>query len=157
MFKIFFLVLGVTPLFLTPGVPLYFFSKLPLPVTMEGIECSFFTLARLACMIWVSMILVRTTPPKSFMDIVHAGSKSRFFANSKILQDFLSVGMLSFQILPHLLAEAEEKMRNCWQEGKEKKKINRLETLKQMVRYILMWVIELLDDPERLMSRIEKV
>jgi energy-coupling factor transporter transmembrane protein EcfT len=157
IFKIFFLVLGVTPLFLTPGVPLYFFSEFTLPVTIEGIECSFFTLARLGCMIWVSMILVRTTSPQSFMDIVHAGSKSRFFANSKLLQDFLLVGMLSFQILPHLLAEAEEKMSNCWQEGKVKNKFNRLEALKQMVRSIVMWVVELLDDPERLMRRIENL
>jgi energy-coupling factor transporter transmembrane protein EcfT len=156
-FKIFFLVLGVTPLFLTPGVPFYFFSEFTLPVTIEGVECGFFTLARLVCMIWISAILVRTTPPQSFIDIVNAGSKSRFFAKSKLLKDFLSVGMLSFQILPHLLAEAEEKMSNCWQEGKEKNKLNRLETLKQMVRSIVMWVVELLDDPERLMRRIENL
>ena len=156
-FKIFFLVLGVAPLFLTPGIPLYFFSEFPLPVTIQGIECSSSTLARLGCMIWISMILVRTTSPQSFMNMVHAVSKSRFFVNSKLLQDFLLVGMLSFQILPHLLAEAEEKMSNCWQGGKVKNKFNRLETLKQMVRSIVMWVVELLDDPERLMRRIEKL
>ncbi len=157
MFKIFFLVLGVTPLFLTPGVSLYFFSEFPLPVTMEGVECSFFTLARLACMIWISMILVRTTSPQSFMDIVYAGSRSKFFAKSKPLQDILLVGMLSFQILPHLLVEAEEKMSNCWQEGTGQNKFNRFETLKQMVGSIVMWVVELLDNPEQLMRRIEKL
>ena len=108
-------------------------------------------------MIWISVILVRTTSPQSFIDIVNAGYKSRFFAKSKLLKDFLLVGMLSFQILPHLLAEAEEKMSNCWQEGKVKNKRNRLETLKQMVRSIVMWVVELLDDPERLMRRTENL
>jgi len=154
-FKIFFLVLGLTPLFLTPGIPLYFFSEFSLPITLEGLECSFFTLARLICMIWISMILVLTTSPQSFMNIIHEASKSRFFAKSKPMQDFLSVGIFSFQILPHLLAEAEEKMSNCWQEGTVESKLNRFETLKQMIRSILMWVVELLDDPERLMDRIE--
>ena len=54
--KILFLVLGVTPLFLTPGAPLYFSSEFSLPVTKEGLECSVFTVSRLVCMVWISMI-----------------------------------------------------------------------------------------------------
>ena len=153
--KILFLVLGVAPLFLTPGAPLYFFSEFTLPVTKEGLECSVFTVSRLACMVWISMILVRTTSPQSLMEIV-SGSRSNFFTKSKALQEFVLVGILSFQILPHLLAEAEEKMRACWRDGKGQNKDNRLETLKEMVRSIIMWVVAALADPERLMRRIEK-
>ena len=68
--KILFLVLGATPLFLTPGAPLYFFSEFSLPVTKEGLECSVFTVSRLVCMVWISMILVHTTSPQSLMEIV---------------------------------------------------------------------------------------
>ena len=153
--KILFLVLGVTPLFLTPGAPLYFFSEFSLPVTKEGLECSVFTVSRLVCMVWISMILVRTTSPQSLMEIV-SGSRSNFFTKSKALQEFVLVGILSFQILPHLLAEAEEKMRACWRDGKVQNKDNRLETLKEMVRSIIMWVVAALADPERLMRRIDK-
>jgi len=153
--KILFLVLGVTPLFLTPGAPLYFFSEIPLPVTKEGLECSVFTVSRLVCMVWISMILVRTTSPQSLMEIV-SGSRSNFFTKSKALQEFVLVGILSFQILPHLLAEAEEKMRACWRDGKVQNKDDRLETLKEMVRSIIMWVVAALANPERLMRRIEK-
>ena len=153
--KILFLVLGVTPLFLTPGVSLYSSSEFTLPVTKEGLECSVFTVSRLACMVWISMILVRTTSPQSLMEIV-SGSKSSFFTKSKALQEFVLVGILSFQILPHLLAEAEEKMRACWRDGKVQNKDNRLETLKEMVRSIIMWVVASLADPERLMRRIDK-
>ena len=153
--KILFLVLGVTPLFLTPGAPLYFSSEFSLPVTKEGLECSVFTVSRLVCMVWISMILVRTTSPQSLMEIV-SGSRSNFFTKSKALQEFVLVGILSFQILPHLLAEAEEKMRACWRDGKVQNKDNRLETLKEMVRSIIMWVVAALADPERLMRRIEK-
>ena len=153
--KILFLVLGVTPLFLTPGAPLYFYSEFSLPITKEGLECSIFTVSRLVCMVWISMILVRTTSPQSLMGIV-SGSRSNFFTKSKALQEFVLVGILSFQILPHLLAEAEEKMRACWRDGKVQNKDNRLETLKEMVRSIIMWVVAALADPERLMRRIEK-
>ena len=72
--KIFFLVLGVTPLFLTPGAPLYFSSEFSLPVTKEGLVCSLFTVSRLVCMVWISMILIHTTSPQSLMEIV-SGSK----------------------------------------------------------------------------------
>ena len=153
--KILFLVLGVTPLFLTPGAPLYFSSEFSLPITKEGLECSVFTVSRLVCMVWISMILVRTTSPQSLMGIV-SGSRSNFFTKSKALQEFVLVGILSFQILPHLLAEAEEKMRACWRDGKVQNKDNRLETLKEMVRSIIMWVVAALANPERLMRRIEK-
>jgi energy-coupling factor transporter transmembrane protein EcfT len=153
--KILFLVLGVTPLFLTPGAPLYFSSEFSLPITKEGLECSVFTVSRLVCMVWISMILVRTTSPQSRMEIV-SGSRSYFFTKSKALQEFVLVGILSFQILPHLLAEAEEKMRACWRDGKVQNKDDRLETLKEMVRSIIMWVVAALANPERLMRRIEK-
>ena len=153
--KILFLVLGVTPLFLTPGAPLYFSSEFSLPVTKEGLECSVFTVSRLACMVWISMILVRTTSPQSLLEIVY-GSRARFFAKSKALQEFVLVGILSFQILPHLLVEAEETIGACWQQGKVQYKGSRLETVKEMVRSIIMWVVAVLADPKRVMDRIEK-
>ena len=153
--NILFLVLGVAPLFLTPGTPLYFFSEFSLPVTKEGLECSVFTVSRLACMVWISMILIRTTSPESLMGIV-SGSRSRFFAKSKALQEFVLVGILSFQILPHLLVEAEETIGTCWRQGKVQDKGSRLETVKEMVRSIIMWVVAVLSDPKRVMDRIEK-
>jgi len=153
--KILFLVLGVTPLFLTPGAPLYFSSEFSLPVTKEGLECSVFTVSRLVCMVWISMILVRTTSPQSLMEIV-SGSRSSFFTKSKALQEFVLVGILSFQILSDLLIEAEETIGACWRQGKVQDKGSRLETVKEMVRSIIMWVVAVLADPKRVMDRIEK-
>jgi energy-coupling factor transporter transmembrane protein EcfT len=153
--KILFLVLGVTPLFLTPGVSLYSSSEFTLPVTKEGLECSVFTVSRLACMVWISMILVHTTSPQSLIEIVY-GSRARFFAKSKALQEFVLVGILSFQILPHLLVEAEETIGACWQQGKVQYKGSRLQTVKEMVRSIIMWVVAVLADPKRVMDRIKK-
>ena len=152
----FFLVLGVTPLFLTPGVPLYFFSEFPLPITKEGLECSVFAVSRLVCMMWISMILVWTTSPQCLMEVVSAGSGSRFFARSKALQEVVLVGILSFQILPHLFAEAEETIGACWRQGKVQDKGSRLETVIEMVRSIIMWVVAVLADPKRVIDRIKK-
>ena len=153
--KILLLVLGVTPLFLTPGSALYFSSEFFLPVTKEGLECSVYTVSRLVCMVWISMILVRTTSPQSLMEIV-SGSRSNFFTKSKALQEFVLEGILSFQTLPHLLIEAEETIGACWRQGKVQDKGSRLETVKEMVRSIIMWVVAVLADPKQVMDRIEK-
>ena len=101
------------------------------------------------------MILVRTTSPQSLMEIV-SGSRSNFFTKSKALQEFVLVGILSFQILPHLLAEAEETIGTCCRQGKVQDKGSRLEMVKEMVRSIIMWVVAVLADPKRVMDRIEK-
>jgi energy-coupling factor transporter transmembrane protein EcfT len=153
--KIMFFVFGVTPLFLTPGTELDFFSKLSLSVTKEGLECGIYSVSRLACMIWISMILVRTTSPQALIEIV-SGSKSKFFSKRKALQEFMLVGILSFQILPHLLFEAEKTIETCWQKGKVKHKRSHLEKVKEMVRLIIMWVVDVLADPKRVMDSIEK-
>jgi energy-coupling factor transporter transmembrane protein EcfT len=153
--KVIFFVIGVTPLFLTSGVPLNFFSELSLLVTKEGLECSIFAVSRLACMVWISMILVRTTSPQSLMEIL-SGAKPRFFVKSKFVQDFVLVGILSFQILPDLLAEAEQKMATSWREGTFKSKGSRLKTVKNMVQSIIIWVVEVLSDPERISRTIAK-
>ena len=142
-------------MFLTPGVPLHFFSEFSLPVTKEGLECSVFTVSRLVCMVWISMILVRTTSPQSLMEIV-SGSRSSFFTKSKALKEFVLVGILSFQILPDLLVEAEETIGACWRQGKVQDKGSRLERVKEMVRSIIMWVVAVLADPQRVMDRIKK-
>ena len=89
------------------------------------------------------------------MKIVY-GSRSRLFAKSKALQEFVLVGILSFQILPHLLVEAEETIGICWRQRKIQDKGSRLETVKEIVRSIIMWVVAVLADPKRVMDRIEK-
>ena len=154
--KFLLLVLGVTPLFMTPGVSLYLFSEFSLPITKEGLNCSVFAVSKLVCMVWVSMIFVKTTSPQTLMELFSTGSGICFFVKSKVLKEFMLVGIVSFQILPFLLAEAEEKMRTSWCEGKIQYKGNRLGVLKEMVRSIVMWIVEVLSDPERMMRKIEK-
>ena len=154
--KFLLLVLGVTPLFMTPGVSLYLFSEFSLPITKEGLNCSVFAVSKLLCMVWISMIFVKTTSPQTLMELFSTGSGICFFVKSKVLKEFMLVGIVSFQILPFLLAEAEEKMRTSWCEGKIQYKGNRLGVLKEMVRSIVMWIVEVLSDPERMMRKIEK-
>jgi len=146
----------VTPLFMTPGVSLYLFSEFSLPITKEGLNCSVFAVSKLVCMVWISMIFVKTTSPQTLMELFSTGSGICFFVKSKVLKEFMLVGIVSFQILPFLLAEAEEKMRTSWCEGKIQYKGNRLGVLKEMVRSIVMWIVEVLSDPERMMRKIEK-
>jgi len=73
------------------------------------------------------------------------------------MQEFVLVGILSFQILPDLLVEAEATIGACWRQGRVKDKGSRLETVKEMVRSIIMWVVVVLANPKRVMDRIEKL
>ena len=58
-------------------------------------------------------------------------------------------GILSFQILPHFLVEAEETIGTSWRQGKAQDKGSRLEAAKEMVRSIIMWFVAVLADPKR--------
>jgi len=55
--------------------------------------------------------------PESLAEIV-SGSRARFFAKSKALQDFVLTGILSFQSMPYRLAEVEETIGTSWRQGK---------------------------------------
>ena len=65
-------------------------------------------------------------------------------------------GILSFQILPHLLVEVEETIETSWRQGKAQDKGSRLEVVKEMVRSIIMWFVAVLADPKRVIDRIAK-
>ena len=155
-FKTFLFVLGGMPIFFTPGTPVYLFDGFVLPVTREGFECSIFAVSRLALMIWVSMILIWTTSPESLMKTV-TGLGARFFPGSKFLQEFVLVGMLAFQTLPFLLAEAEGEIGKGWkQRDKIQKQGSSLETAKEMVRSLIMWTVKVLAEPDRLVDQHRK-
>ena len=154
--KTFLFVLGGMPIFFTPGTPVYLFDGFVLPVTREGFECSIFAVSRLALMIWVSMILIWTTSPESLMKTV-TGLGARFFPGSKVLQEFVLVGMLAFQTLPSLLAEAEGEIGKGWkQRDKIEKQGSSLETAKEMVRSLIMWTVKVLAEPDRLVYQHRK-
>ena len=154
--KTFLFVLGGMPLFFTPGTSVHLFDGFALPITREGFECSVFTISRLVPMIWVSMILVWTTSPESLMKIV-TGLGSRFCPENKALQEFVLVGVLAFQMLPYLFAEAEEEIGKGWrQRDKLRKQGNPLATAKEMVRSLIMWTVTVIAEPDRLVDRQRK-
>ncbi len=101
------------------------------------------------------MILVWTTSPQSLMKIA-SDSQSKFFENNKILQEFILLGTLSFQLLPCLFVEVEEKIRNHWQENKSQTKRSRIEIVKSMVKLIVVWVVQILSDPEQQIRRLKE-
>jgi|TARA_B100001079_G_scaffold269591_1_gene282120 energy-coupling factor transport system permease protein len=154
-FKIFLLVLGGLPLFLTPGNSIQMFEGITLPVTGEGLECGVFTVSRLALMIWVSMIMMWTTSPESLMRSI-SGSCSNVFPGSHSLREFVLVGVLAFQILPDLLAEAEEKLRGSVGHSKLEEKVSRFEIIKVKVQSLIAWALAVLAEPERLSRSYKK-
>ena len=87
-----------------------------------------------------------------------SGSGSRVFPECKIFQEFVLVGVLAFQTLPYLMAEAEEKIGKGWKKRDKTKKIdNLLETAKEMVRSLMMWAVAVLSEPDRLVGKHRKL
>ncbi|KMP10871.1 hypothetical protein UZ36_06255 [Candidatus Nitromaritima sp. SCGC AAA799-C22] len=151
-FKGFFLVLGVAPVFLTPGTPLDLLGEVHLPITREGLECGALAVSRLALMVWVSMILICTTRFEAIMETVSATS-SRKFPGGNILREMILVGVLAFKALPGLLAEAETRMGNLPDREKCGSISHRLRQVRDAVRAMMAWTVTALSDPECMIGR----
>jgi len=82
------------------------------------------------------------------------GLGSSFHPKSKILQEFVLVGMLAFQTFPSLLAEAEEEMGKSWRKQNKLCKERRIfETVKEMVQSLIIWAVTVIAEPDRLAGR----
>jgi len=63
---------------------------------------------------------------------------------------------LAFQILPDLLAEAEEKLRGSVGHSKLEEKVSRFEIIKVKVQSLIAWALAVLAEPERLSRSYKK-
>lgn len=155
--KTFLFILGGMSLLFTPGTRIQLFNEVVLPITIEGLQFGFFTVSRIALMIWVSMILVWTTSPKSLMEVV-TKLGSRFFPGNKFFHEFFLIGILAFQTLPSLFYRAEKEIGKVWKEQSEnKKQVNLLATLEEMVNSLMLWVVEILTESRQLADRQKKI
>ena len=102
------------------------------------------------------MMLVWTTSPESLIKIV-AEFGSKFFPKSKFLQEFFLVGVLAFQTLPYFFIRAEKEIGKVLKEqGKNRKEINLLKKMKEMVRSLIMWTVTVLTEPYQFIDRQKK-
>lgn len=93
--------------FSTPGTPLEISAFLPFDIVREGIEQGMLVAFRLILMFWLSMLVVRTTPPQVLLATLEKLC-FKFRGRSIPPRETLLVGLWAFQLVPVLFAKAEE-------------------------------------------------
>ena len=148
-FRVLLFILGGAPLFLTPGTPLQLWGEVLLPVTTEGLECGVLVVSRLVLMIWVSMILVQTTRPETLLDALTVTGPG-WSSPGKRFQEILVVGVLAFQALPGLFAEAQTEVTKGLGQERHRPGANRFDKVCAAVEILIEWMVSVLSDSERL-------
>ncbi len=153
-FRVLLFILGGAPLFLTPGTPLQLWGEVLLPVTIEGLECGVLVVSRLVLMIWVSMILVQTTRPETLLDALMVTGPG-WSSLGKRFQEILVVGVLAFQALPGLFAEAQTEVTKGLGQERHRPGANRFDKVCAAVEILIEWMVSVLSDSERLSRNLK--
>lgn len=106
-FRWLFLVLGLFPLFTTPGVSVEWLNFLPFTISWEGMRAGLESFLKLLEMFFLSLILVRTTSPQALMNTLQ---KAVILKNPKwkqTVQEFFMTGLWAVQLIPMICVEAE--------------------------------------------------
>jgi energy-coupling factor transport system permease protein len=154
-FRVLLFILGGAPLFLSPGTPLQLWGEVLLPVTIEGLECGVLVVSRLVLMIWVSMILVQTTRPETLLDALMVTGPG-WSSPGKRFQEILVVGVLAFQALPGLFAEAQTEVTKGLGQERHRPGANRFDKVCAAVEILIEWMVSVLSDSERLPRNLKR-
>ena len=145
----FLLLLGLFPAFFTPGTPVPVLSWLPVSISQEGLLLGGATVLRMVLMFLVSMILLRTTSPRSLVQQIDIfTSWIPWFSES--LKHFFLVGWMAFQMLPALCAEAENFLKKEMPENMDRGNI--FQKIRQVAQLLMPLLISVLRDPARFSS-----
>ena len=106
-FRWLFLILGLFPLFTTPGASVEALSFLPFTVSWEGMRAGLESFLKLLEMFFLSMILVRTTSPQALMSTLQRAVILKNVKWKKTVQEFFMTGLWAVQLIPMICVEAE--------------------------------------------------
>lgn len=106
-FRWLFLIIGLFPLFTTPGISVEWLNFLPFIVSWEGCQAGLESFLKLLEMFFLSLTLVRTTSPQALMNTLQ---KAIILKNPKwkqTIQEFFMTGLWAVQLIPMICVEAE--------------------------------------------------
>ncbi len=111
--------------------------------------------SRLVLMIWISMILVQTTRPETLMDALTVTGPGRSLPGKRF-QEICIVGVLAFQALPGLFAEAQTEVTKGLGQERHWSGVNRFDKVRAAVKTLIAWMVSVLSDPERLSRNLKE-
>ncbi len=106
-FRWLFLIIGLFPLFTTPGASVEGLQFLPFTISWEGLKAGLESFLKLLEMFFLSMILVRTTSPQALMNTLQRAVILKNPKWKQIVQEFFMTGLWAVQLIPMICAEAE--------------------------------------------------
>ncbi len=101
------LILGLFPLFTTPGATVEWLSFLPFTISWEGMRAGLESFLKLLEMFFLSMILVRTTLPQALMNTLQKAVVLKNEKWKQTVQEFFLTGLWAVQLIPMICVEAE--------------------------------------------------
>ena len=106
-FRWLFLIIGLFPLFTTPGASIEVLTFLPFQVSWEGCRAGLEAFLKLLEMFFLSLILVRTTSPHALMNTLQKMVIIKNPKCKKYLEEFFMTGLWAVQLIPMICVEAE--------------------------------------------------
>ena len=120
-FRWLFLVIGLFPLFTTPGAVVEGLAFLPFTISWEGLKAGLESFLKLLEMFFLSLILVRTTSPQTLMNTLQRAVILKNEKWKQTVQEFFMTGLWAVQLIPMICVEAETFMlSHLEQENKSK-------------------------------------
>lgn len=119
-FRWLFLILGLFPLFTTPGASVEWLTFLPFTISWEGMRAGLESFLKLLEMFFLSMILVRTTSPQALMSTLQKAVILKNPKWKKSVQEFFMTGLWAVQLIPMICVETETFVLSRLEEEKDK-------------------------------------
>ena len=120
-FRWLFLIIGLFPLFTTPGASVEGLAFLPFTISWEGLKAGLGSFLKLLEMFFLSLILVRTTSPQALMETLQRAVIIKNLKWKKTVQEFFMTGLWAVQLVPMICVETETFMLSKLNEENEKK------------------------------------
>jgi len=148
----FILLLGIFPVFFTPGTSIAGGSLLG--VTWEGLEAGALTPFRLIVMFLVSMLFMHTTAPADLFAFNHSDENKRRGLWVPFRQAG-TVGLMAFQLLPILCVEVEKWLAAELSSGKQVVRGNLFQKARQVARLLVPLTVSVFENTERFSKQLE--
>jgi energy-coupling factor transport system permease protein len=121
VFRWLFLIIGLFPLFTTPGASVEGLSFLPFTISWEGLKAGLESFLKLLAMFFLSLILVRTTSPQALMNTLQRAVIIKNPKWKQTVQEFFMTGLWAVQLIPMICVETETFMLSKLNVENEKK------------------------------------
>ena len=145
----FFLAIAIFPVLFTPGFYINLPSWFPVSISYEGLALGLESSVRLLNILFVSLVLVRTTSPEDWMSGLDKllGPLSQ---RLPIVRELLAVAVMAVKFLPMIFTETEER----FAELRKNKDEHGLNKLSSMLHSILEFIALIFSDLERFQPNI---